>query len=743
MRGLILFSLGFGGAMALCATGMAPVWIWTLLAVSVALLGGTLYFRKRLPVLGMGTVLCLGLIAASGWYLVFRSVWLVPVMELDGTTQRVTLEVSDYSYQTDYGTGVDCRMEIGGKGYKVRVYLDGEQTLSPGDRIEGSFRLRSTLPGGEKEATYHRGSGIFLLAYEKETPEIIPGSDEGVRYLPVRLRKSLLDRLDALFPEDAGAFARALLLGDSTGLSYETETSLRVSGIRHVIAVSGLHVSILFGLVQVFTLKKRFLTVGVGLPVLLLFAAVTGFTPSVSRACLMIGLMLLSLALDREYDPPTALAFSVVVMLSVNPLTVTSAGWQMSVASVAGMFLFQRPIGAWLEARLGRGPLGKIGKRIASSVSVSLSATLLTTPFSAGYFGTVSLVGPLTNLLTLWLIGPIFYGILLVCLLGSVWTAGAVFAAKLVALPIRCVLGVAKVLSKMPVSALYTVSPYVTVWLIFLYILLVVFLLERKKKPVLLISLAGLGLVCVLLAGWLEPLTGECRVTVLDVGQGQSILLQSRGHSFLVDCGGSRDDETADIVAETLLSQGVTRLDGIVITHYDRDHAGALANLLTRIDTDLLILPPGGETALSEAVTRVRGQTVYLTEDGELTWKNMKMTIFAPAFSFESNENSLCVLFQTENCDILITGDRSGFGERLLLRHTRLPELELLVVGHHGSKYSTCEELLEATKPETAVISVGASNPYGHPAREVLERLEEIGCVVYRTDLQGTVIFRR
>ena len=119
------------------------------------------------------------------------------------------------------------------------------------------------------------------------------------------------------------------------------------------------------------------------------------------------------------------------------------------------------------------------------------------------------------------------------------------------------------------------------------------------------------------------------------------------------------------------------------------------------------------------------------------------ISIFAPVFYGDENEMSLCVLFDTEKCDILITGDRNAFGERSLLRHTEIPDVDVLVAGHHGSRYSTCEELLTAANPEIVCISAGADNPYGHPAQEVLDRLSDFGCTVYRTDQQGTITIRR
>ena len=121
----------------------------------------------------------------------------------------------------------------------------------------------------------------------------------------------------------------------------------------------------------------------------------------------------------------------------------------------------------------------------------------------------------------------------------------------------------------------------------------------------------------------------------------------------------------------------------------------------------------------------------------------MEIRIFASQIPGNDNENSLCILFDSENCDILITGDRDGFGERSLLRNAALSDVDILVAGHHGSKNATCEELLTAVKPEIVCISAGKDNLFGHPAPELLQRLAKSGCTVYRTDLQGDIIIRR
>ena len=229
----------------------------------------------------------------------------------------------------------------------------------------------------------------------------------------------------------------------------------------------------------------------------------------------------------------------------------------------------------------------------------------------------------------------------------------------------------------------------------------------------------------------------DFQMTVLDVGQGQSILFQSDGQCWLVDCGGDSDTETADIVSETLLSRGINQLNGVILTHYDRDHAGALENLLARIPVQRLILPeteeiPYGynDNSVIEAPTVVEfGQTA--------------IRLYPSKVPEYHNENSLCVLFETQNCAILITGDRSSLGERILLREAALPDVDVLIAGHHGAGDSTGEALLSAVKPETVIISVGEENPYGHPSPALLRRLEAFGCDVYRTDLHGEILYRR
>ena len=741
MRKLMWFSIGFAVSCGLGAYALAQ-WAWIPLILFLLCWGAS----RKWTALKPAGLIVLGCVAGIGWFGLFSHFLLSPAADADGQILETEIQITDYSYETNYGCAADGITTLDGKTYPVRVYVNEDITLEPGQTVTGQFKFRFTAPGGMEEATYHSGKGIFLLAYQRGGVTFGTAEKENWRCYPSRLRQEIREILADTFPEKALPFVQALLIGDSSLLSYETDTAFQVTGIRHVIAVSGLHVSILFALISMVTMKRRFLTVLLGLPALAVFAAAAGFSPSVSRACLMSGLMLTALLTEKEYDGPTALSFAALVMMTVNPLVITAVGFQLSVASVAGIYLFYEKINNYLLDKLGREKgrtfRSRLKKGIAGSVAMSISACLLTTPLCAYYFGMVSLIGILTNLLVLWVIIPLFIGIVAVCGLFFLWKGAAVFLAKLFSVPVSYILWLTGTLAKFPLAAVYMTSIFTVLWLILTYILLISFAMQKKRKPLHLCCHIGITLCIALLLSWYVPGKDKTSITMLDVGQGQCILLQSGSRTFLVDCGGDNDEITADLAAEMLLGRGIETLDGVVLTHYDRDHMGGLPYLLTRVDTDILLLPDtedqGKRTLLPDSA-----ETLLVSDTVTMEYEDTRITVFGPVYEGYSNENSLCVLFETENCAILITGDRSGFGERMLLRQFEIPDVDILVAGHHGSQYSATEELLDVVTPETVLISLSEDNNYNHPAPELLERLAQRGCTVYRTDMSGTITIRR
>lgn len=739
------FSIGFAVS---CAVGVylisGSILAWLALFAGVVAIAALFVKDNIVKVIA---VLLLGFSTGVLWMWGYDTVYLQPVRAYDGKMVFAQIEASDYSRATEYGATVDGKISVSNKKYNVRLYLDDYRDVRPGDLVSGVCTLGMTTPSGAEESDYYQGKGIFVVA-DADGAVLVDHTDEiPTRYVAALLRNKIGSFFEKTFPTDVLGFVRALLLGDTHLLTYEDDTALKVSGIRHIVAVSGLHVSILFAMVYTVAFRRRVSTALLGIPALLLFAAIAGFTPSISRACIMQILIILALLLNKEYDPPTALAFSALVLLAANPMTITSVSFQLSVGCVIGIFVFSGRISNYLLEKFGH-PTGKtIGARfvrwVSSGAGVTLSAMVFTTPLTAYYFGAVSLIGVLTNLLTLWAVSFVFYGIVLTCVLGLIWLPLGKIIAWAISWLVRYILLVAKIFASFPLAAVYTCSIYTTLWLFLCYLLLAVFLFARKKQPLLLLILMGAGLGASITASYIEPRLDDVRITVFDVGEGQSILLQSFGEYYLIDCGGSYNDGVADTVSQSLLSQGVTKLDGLILTNYDADYAGGVLGLLSRVVTEKIYLPNITDTGevkqllinkYSERINCVQSEVRITNEQSVLTM------LAAPANKKNENESSLCVLFQAVNYDILITGDRGSAGEKALLEAYDLPQLDLLVAGQHGDESSTSFEFLSQTLPAGVVISTGGN--YGHPTKELLERLDAFGCRIWRTDQGGTIIFR-
>jgi len=409
--------------------------------------------------------------------------------------------------------------------------------------------------------------------------------------------------------------------------------------------------------------------------------------------------------------------------------------------------VFGGRVSNYILNKLGR-PTGnskraKLVRWVSTGAGITLSAMVFTTPLTAAYFGTISLVSVFTNLLTLWAVSIVFYGIMLTCLLGWIWLPLGKLVAWIISWLARYILLTAKLFAAIPLAAVYTESVYIVIWIAFCYLLFAVFLILKKKRPVALLATMAACLCISLAASYLEPRADGVRITVFDVGEGQSILIQSKDKYYLVDCGGSSDDKTAEIVTQSLLAQGVFRLDGLILTHYDDDHTGAVPGLLYQVRVESLYLPDIADSGnMKEYLSDEYPKNICWIKDTHCfdQGENKLTVLAAPSNSTDENESSLCVLFQAENYDILITGDRGVAGERALVENYDLPQLELLVAGHHGSADSTNFELLSETMPKSVVISSG--DKYGHPAPDLLSRLKSFGCEIWRTDQHGTIVFR-
>lgn len=745
MRKLALFASGFAAAVfaACCAVPLDwLVWLGLGCALGAAALrrtGGR--WGKRFM------LLLAGLAAGSLWFRGWTAVRLSPVERLADTTGPIRAVVTEYPAASDYGERVEVTID----GIPALLYTRGDGgELEPGDEVRVTAALSRADTRREEKTALYTSRGVFLLAYAGgEIEKVSRPERTPVWTLPSRWARALKERIPEVFPADAAGLTASVLLGDKSGLTAWDSASLSRSGLAHVTAVSGLHIGILTQLLMLVCRRRR-LAAGAAIPALVLFTLVTGASPGTVRAAVMQIILLLAPLLEREADSPTSLSFALLVLLMWNPYAAASVGLQLSFAAVAGILLASRPVMERLESLWSwdgeerRSPLAKVWHFLCGTVSATLGALLFTAPLSAYYFGSVSLVGIVSNLLALWAVSVVFLSGLFAVLAGAAVPALGALAALPGTVCARWVLWLSRGLGALPFAAVSMEFPAGRIWLAAVYLLLGAAALPWKRRPRLIPVLCAMALLLGAAFRCNRVLADRAlSVSALDVGQGASTAIISRGRTVLVDCGGNGGN-AGDTAADYFQAMGLNRLDLLVLTHFDADHFNGVEELFRRMDVAAVAIPatddPYGRAAElyawaesdGAAVTEVSALTGAALGEGELT-------LYPPLGRGTTNEEGLSVLFSVGDYDVLITGDADSAIEGMLTKYFHVPDIELLLVGHHGSKRSTGGAFLAEVKPETAVISVGSGNPYGHPAPEVLERLEAAGAEVFRTDLQGRV----
>lgn len=711
------------------------------LALALGLLSLALPWKWR----RRGVILCAALSLGLGWSWLYARQVQQPAQLLAGREENFTATLCGYARETDFGARAEVRLEgVPGKAvlYAGRELLD----LVPGQTVAGRARFSDAALIRDEDVTTFTSKGVFLLAYGRGALEIGEGTRHSPRWVPARLGRVMTERIQVLFSGDAAGFLTAILTGDRGEVSEKSYAALTEAGLSHILAVSGMHCGFLMALAGLL-LPSRKLQALLSVPLLAFYAALTGGSPSVLRACIMLSLPLLAILARRENDGPTSLLTALFLILLTNPFAAASVSLQLSFAAMAGILWLTPKLYRGLTGEKKRGKTwGKVFRFLAATVSASMGAMVFTVPLAAYYFGALVLIAPLSSALCLWAGTWAFtFGLASVFVSFFYPPLGA-----LLALPARLgaeyILLAAGLLSRIPYHAVYTANPYLKCWIAYAYLLFTAAYLAKRagrRKYALAAALAALTLAFTVRLG--EARYGsDLDALVLDVGQGQSVVLASQGTFALVDCGSAnRWKNPGETAARQLAAMGCKRLNYLLLTHYDKDHVCGVTGLLARLRVDTLLVVEGEDDAGLQSVVlsaaEDHGVSVrFITTEERLDLGRAALTIYPPLGDAGDNERGLSVLASAGESDFLITGDMSATTEETLLKTCDLPDLEALVAGHHGSKYATSRALLEALRPETVCVSVGP-NSYGHPADETLLRVARQGCGIYRTDLHGTI----
>ncbi|MBQ7714051.1 MAG: DNA internalization-related competence protein ComEC/Rec2, partial [Oscillospiraceae bacterium] len=694
--------------------------------------------RERAALLGAGLALALV------WNAVYVRLVQAPYEALAGTVETLTLEVADYPAATDYGCRVEARVvepALRGKA----VYYGDEALLGmePGTRLTARVYINSAANIRDEAVTTHTSRGVYALLYARGEATVENGNAGSLRYLPQRLARRMQDVIAAAFPERTRAFLNAILLGDKYDLATEDRTYLTEAGLYHVTAVSGLHFAFLLSLLGFLIGRHRQrLLSAVAVPLLALYALTVGLSPSVVRACVMLVMLLLAPLFERESDPPTALSLALALILAQNPFAVKSVSLQLSFAAMGGI-LWLTPK---LYERIRAKKRGKAARFVSGSLAATAGALVFTIPLTAYYFGYLVLVAPISNLLCLWAASLTFATGFLTVLAGLIYLPLARFLAYVPHGGALYLLTMARWLAKLPYHAVYFANDYLKLWLAYAYAMFGVCCLARRGKRRWAMA-GGLALATLILTLWLGTLPlhgGALHMVALDVGQGQSVVLHARGATALLDCGSSSYLDAGGVTADYLESAGVERVDCFVLSHYHADHCNGLPTLLARLEVGRFVLPDveDGDAARAEVLSLAERYGIPVTfarETLTLPLGDATLTVYPPVGEGDMNEECLSVLCTVGAFDALFTGDMDANTEYRLIATYPMPDVEVLMVGHHGSRWSTGGDLLAEVKPETAVVSCERGNRYGHPNDETLRRLADAGAAVYRTDLQGSI----
>lgn len=741
MRKLAYFAASFAIGIFLAQYLLPAEWLLPV-ALVCFFLGCTALFlpaaaRRR------GLLVCLGLSLALGYdWLYLRQVQ-QPMAALAGTATELTMTLREYPGETAYG--VKVTVEADGLPGGLVYYGSGAlRDLKPGQTVTANVYLQDAAKIRDSDVTTFTSKGVFLLAYQRGEETVCSESEESPRWWPVRAGYALREQIGLLFYGDTAGFITAMLTGDKSDLSEEAGAALSESGLYHILAVSGMHCGFLLSFVILLAGRhRRRLVAVIAIPVLLFYALLTGGSPSVVRACVMLSMLVAAPLFGRESDSPTSLLAALLLILLQNPFAIASISLQLSFAAVAGLL--------WLTPKLYRLLCGEIRRSrgwhyVAAGFSATMGALVFSTPISAWYFGTLPLVSPISNLLCLWAAGIVFVLSLLAVLCSFVfWPLGIALGA-LPRLLTAYILGCTRFLTGLPFHGVYFANPNLKYWLAFTYLLFgAAYLLktENRRKYVLSAVLAALAL-CVTVYLGEKQYQNDLDILALDVGQGQSVVLASDDTYMLADCGsGNSWYDAGETAAHQLQTMGCRKLDYLLLTHYDTDHISGVVGLLARMKVGTLLVSGGQDDAgLRDVVGETahqHGATVQVVrEPTALVLGQAAVTVFPAIGGSTDNETGLSLLASVGEQNFLLTGDMDTAAERRLLETYELPDIELLMAGHHGSKYSTSNDLLQALRPETVCISVG-SNSYGHPADETMRRLAVCGCAIYRTDLQGNI----
>lgn len=695
-------------------------------------------------------------------------------------------------------------------------------TLEYGDEItfKAIYEIPSTTrnEGGFDYANYLKTKQIAGTVTIKASDVQVTGKNR-VNVITRKmneLKNIMIQKIKNLLPTENTSICIGLLLGDQSFITEEIKESFRQSNLSHMLAISGSHIAYLLPAVltffSIFPLHQRFKKC-IGIVFLIFFMLLVGFAPSIVRACLMSMYILLAQILYKKADVYQSLGISTIIILLGNPYALLDIGFQLSYGGTIGIVLFSKKLclkrlkedkivkqsdsieqnedlkekgkkEKKIEPKTKKETIKDVVNKVKNSIKemaiVSLAANFIIFPIMIYHFNTLSATFLISNILASpisaisLIIGLIFIILLFVC------NPLAILFSYILNPLLTLFAKIAQWSSNLPLSQILLPTPaiwQITIYYIILFLIFFPkwenttknafknsrtektyqFVIKYQKQIILLFILL------LLFPYFLTNLpSSHLTISMIDVGQGDSMLIQTpKGKNILIDGGGS-ELGTFDVGEKTLLpyllDKNITKIDYMLFSHFDSDHCDGLFTILEKLPVKNVIISKQGKSSENFkqflSIIQEKKVNVLLVQEGDniVIDNEISINILFPQADFISenilNNNSIVAKLEWENSSgevissILLTGDIEQIAEEKLVekyQNTNILNASILKVAHHGSKSSSIQPFLELVKPKVALIGVGENNHFGHPNEGVLQRLENLNTIIFRTDKNGEI----
>ena len=633
----------------------------------------------------------------------------------------------------------------------VIYYLKDEIFLNDihiGNKVEFEGKLeeisRGSNPGEFDAKSYYRTKGIYEKMSVSDYMVVDKSYDKPGEFF-FKIRQYLNIKIDDTFESDRAGFIKAIILGMRGELDKDTYKLYQRSGIAHILAISGLHVSLfgigIYKLLRKILQRSFFISASIASLFLLFYGLLVGDGVSIVRASTMLILYFIAEVLGRSYCIISALSISAVAICLISPFEPLGLSFQLSFAAVLSL----------------GGPIAFIIKRFKSKAKkketdykqklfqtfvVSIGIQLLTLPITLYYFYIFPVYAFLINLAVIPLMSFVIYSSMLSLLLNILRTILYKYVSVFTVLILRFYDLLCTVTNHLPYHSIVFGRP--KLWQIFIYYILLLLIIAisvlRGRKIYLLFSLFTVLI--------LYPFLKTESVVYLDVGQGDGIYMHIDDLDILIDGGSTSKPSLGEYSMEPfLLYKGVDDIEMSFITHSDIDHISGILYLLdTDIKIENMFLPyqamkDKSYDKLKEKALEAGCNIRYLSMGDCFERKNLKIDCLWPDTSDKENvnEQSQTFVIETYGKRLLFTGDIGKSSEESILNYFDIGKVDILKVAHHGSKNSSLKAFIENVSPEYAVISCGKNNHYGHPSPETIETLKENGCIIFETSKMGAI----